>query len=247
MKKQALVLAALMIVAGAGQASAAKFAAGTLYPPQFRNQQVYFHCAGTTKVGNVSLAAEDAIPSWNTTAPAGSVTDGDGCGTGDANGVALVIDPQENPTDGVWRGTFTGNLDRLTVTLYNFANIGTARADGASALGVRLNIDGAAVTGDGSDSHDITATDSNSGATQTYTFSVTDLGFAEPNEDVDGDGIGDNPFGTQQHTLTLTVDGYNVDQNALGAWVYDASEIDSGISFNPGALAATVIPRVDQG
>jgi hypothetical protein len=212
--------------------------------PQFRNEQVYFHCAGSTPIGNVSLVAEDTIPSWNTTPPAGGVQDGNGCGTLDFNGVVVVVNPQDNPTDGVWRGTFTGNLNSLTVSLYNLLAVGTSRADGAGTLGVRLDIDGEPITGDGSDSHDVTAVDTNSGVTQRYDFSITDIGFVEPNDDVNGDGIGDNPFGKEQHTLTLTVDGYDVGTNTFGNWVYDTTEVPSGIEFNPATLAATVIPRV---
>ena len=232
----ATALAALMVLA------AQPASAGPL-DPQFKTQRVYFHCAGTTPVGNVSLAVESTIPSWNTTAPAGSVTDGEGCTTADVNGIAVVVEPQENPTDGVWRGTFTGNLNTLTVHAHCMFCVGTSRADGAGTLGVRLNIDGEPITGDGTQSHDVQAVEDNSGVTQLYEFSVTDINFVEPNIDTNGDGIGDNPFGTQQHTITLTLDGYDAGANTFGQWVYDTSEVDSGITFNPTALAATRIPR----
>jgi hypothetical protein len=238
------LLAGLFVAAFAGQASAGT--PGTLYPPQFRNQQVYFHCAGSTKLGNVSLAAENVIPSWNTTAPNASIQSGAGCGTEDINGVAVVVDPQENPTDGVWKGTFVGNLDQMTVGVYDFLTVGTAQTDGVGAVGVRLNIDGEDLTGDGTDTNDVNAVSTNSGATWRYDFSITNIGFVEPNEDVDGDGIGDNPFGVEEHTLTLTVDGYNPDQNMLGMWAYDTTEVPSGITFNPPTLAATVIRAADR-
>jgi hypothetical protein len=211
--------------------------------PQFKSQRVYFHCNGPTKVGNVNLVADGSIPGWNTTPPAGSVTDGEGCTTADANGVAVVVDPQENPTDGVWRGTFTGNLDTLTVQAHCMFCVGIARATGEGTLGVRLNIDGEAITGDGSDIREVPAVEENMGVTQLYEFSVTDIDFVEPNLDTDGDGVGDNPFGSVEHTITLTLDGYDVGFNTFGQWVYDTSEVESGITFNPATLSATRFPR----
>ncbi|MGH2712230.1 MAG: hypothetical protein ACRDH9_13645 [Actinomycetota bacterium] len=221
--------------------TAAPASAGPL-DPQFKTQRVYFHCSAPTPVGNVNLVADGSIPGWDTSAPS-SVTGGEGCTTADANGVVVVVNPQENPTDGVWRGTFTGNLNTLTVNAHCMFCVGTARADGAATLGVRLNIDGEAITGDGGDSHDVQVVEENSGITQLYEFSVTDIAFVEPNLDTNGDGIGDNPFGSVEHTITLTLDGYDVGTNTFGQWVYDTSEVDSGITFNPASLAATRIPR----
>jgi hypothetical protein len=209
--------------------------------PQFKAQRVYFHCSDPARVGNVNVVA-GTIPGWDTTAP-GSVTEGEGCTTADINGVAVVVDPQENPTDGVWRGTFTGNLNTLTVHAHCMFCVGVARATGEGTLGIRLNIDGEPITGDGSDSHDVPAVEQNMGVTQLYEFSVTDIGFVEPNLDTNGDGIGDNPFGSQEHTITLTLDGYDVGFNTFGQWAYDADEADSGITFNPATLSATRFAR----
>ena len=231
-----IVLAALTPLAASGAA------AGPL-DPQFKNERAYFHCSGPTKLGNANLVADEAIPGWNTTPPAGSVSGGNGCGTADANAVLFVINPQENPTDGVWRGTFTGNLDDLTVHAHCIC-AGLARVDDAATLGVRLSIDGEAITGTGEDSHDVTVVPANSGVTQLYEFSVTDIGMVEPNLDTDGDGVGDNPFGSAQHEVTLTLDGYDAVTNTLGMWVYDTTEVPSGITFTPSTLAATKIPRV---
>lgn len=237
MRRAAALVAsgAILAVAAVGPASAGPLS------PQLRTERAYFHCVGTTPLGNVSLAAENMIPSWNLTEPAGSVTDGEGCGTLDLNPLVTTVEPQENPTDGVWRGTFTGNLNSLTAHLYDFVAVGTSRVDGAASISVRLKIDDEPITPNGG--NDITAVETNSGLTFFYEFSVTDIGFIEPNPDLDGDGIGDNPYGSVEHTITLTVDGWAPDTNFLGFWVYDTTEVPAGITFNPETLAATVIPR----
>lgn len=227
-------LAALTVLA-AGPASAGPLDA------QFRRERVFFHCSEPTRVGNANLVA-GAIPSWDTTAPS-SVQGGEGCTTADVNGVVLVVDPQENPTDGVWTGTFTGNLDKLTIHAHCMLCVGTARADGAATIGIRLTIDGEPITGDGATSHDVAAVEDNSGVTQLYELTVTNIGIKEPNTDTNGDGVGDNPFGTEEHEITLTLDGYGVDTNTFGQWVYDTSEVDSGITFNPPTNSGTIIPR----
>jgi hypothetical protein len=209
--------------------------------PQLKNERAYFHCGGSTKLGNVNFVAQGYIPGWDLTRPAGSVGDGHGCGTADINAV-FVIEPAENPTDGVWRGTFTGNLDRLTVHAHCIC-AGSAQLDKAATIRVRISIDGEAITGDGSAGHDVTVVPGNLGLTQLYEFSVTDIGMVEPNTDEDGDGVGDNPFGQAQHDITLTLDGYDPVTNTLGIWVFDTTEVPSGITFNPSTLAATRIPR----
>ena len=210
--------------------------------PQLKNERAYFHCGGPTKLGNVNLVADGSIPGWNTTPPAGSVSGGNGCGTADFNAVAFYVDPQENPTDGVWRGSFTGNLDTLTVHAHCIC-VGGSRLNDLATIGVRLKIDGEPITGNGSAEHNVTVSQQNAGVTQLYEFSVTDIGMVEPNLDTDGDGVGDNPFGNVQHDITLTLEGYQIVTNTWGMWVYDTTEVPSGITFNPSTLAATRIPR----
>jgi len=210
--------------------------------PQFKNERTYFHCGSPSKLGNVNFVVDGSIPGWDTTRPASSVSDGSGCGTGDLRRPGAVVDPQENPTDGVWRGTFTGNLDRLTVHVHCIC-LGSSRANNVASIGVRLKIDGEAITGDGTASHNLTAVPENLGATQLYEFSVTGIEMLEPNVDEDDDGIGDNPFGKVQHEITLTLEGHDVVTNPFGVWAYDTREVPSGITFNPSSLAATRIPR----
>lgn len=210
--------------------------------PQFKNEGTYFHCGSPSKLGNVNFIADSSIPGWDTTRPTSSVSDGSGCGTGDLLVPGEVVDPQENATDGVWRGTFTGNLDQLTVHAHCIC-LGSSRANNVASIGVRLKIDGEAITGDGSASHNLTAVPQNLGATQLYEFSVIRIDMIEANVDEDGDGIGDNPFGKVQHEITLTIEGHDAVTNPAGIWVYDTHEVPSGITFNPSSLAATRIPR----
>lgn len=209
--------------------------------PQFRNERTYFHCGAPTKLGNANLMVDGSVPGWNTTPPAGSVQAGNGCGTADFNAVLIVV-ADANPTDGVWEGAFTGNLKDLTVQV-DCICLGTSRADNSASIGVRLQIDGEPITGDGTARHNLTVTQQNSGATQRYEFSVTNIGITEPNIDIDGDGIGDNPFGVEVHEIQLILEGYSPQTNAWGMWVYDTTEVPSGITFNPTTLAALRIPR----
>ncbi len=210
--------------------------------PQFKIERAYFHCGGPTKLGNVNFLTDGSIPGWDTTRPASSVGEGSGCGTADVRAPGQVVAPQENPTDGVWRGTFTGNLDQLTVHAHCIC-LGSSRANNVATVGVRLKIDGEAITGDGSASHNLTAVPQNLGVTQLYEFSVIGIGMIEPNTDEDGDGVGDNPFGKVQHDITLTLEGHDAVTNPFGIWAYDTTEVPSGLTFNPSSLAATRIHR----
>ncbi|MEA2435351.1 MAG: hypothetical protein QOG54_2808 [Actinomycetota bacterium] len=207
--------------------------------PKFQTQRVYFHCNGSTRIGNVNLVAEEAVPSWNTTAP-DSVTGGEGCLTGDVV-TPLAIDPEENPADGVWKGTFTGNLDTLTVNVHQMLGDGwlADKAEVSSSYGIRLNVDGQRLVDTEDDAVVITGTSANSGVTHLLTFSIKDLGLIEPNLDTNGDGIGDNPYGSQQHTITLNIDAVDA---VFDMWAYDTDETDSGITFNPASLSNVIIP-----
>lgn len=201
--------------------------------PTFAAQKTFFHCAGTTKVSNVGLV-EGALPSWNTTAPAASVQSGAGCGyaaTGPLSGTS-----QKTIYDATFEGTFTGNLDAMTVRLHDI-NVGPSRSTKTATVTARLTIDGHSLYGmNGANSKAVTLTNvplvaSSTGATSEIVFSLSKLGFKFE----DGNG-------TEQHTVLLTVD---VSSDVVSGIVMDTTEVPSGIDFNPATLSGSVAPATD--
>jgi hypothetical protein len=191
-------------------------------PPSFRSERVYFHCS-TTKVANPDQL-QNVAPSWNTTAPTASVQSGAGCGSVDPTGLAGTA--TVSPYDGAWQGTFTGNVDKLTVEAH-MIYVGAARAAGVVGAQVRLAIDGAEVIPTASRLVRVTPVKSSTGASEMIRFSIT--GLSQFTELEEGDG-------TTERTFTLTLHSQYVDQNPVIGWVFDTTEVPSGITFNPAAI-----------
>lgn len=221
--------------------------------PTFASQRVYFHCSGETKVYNVNwLAAaggESSQVPWTTAAPAGSVTSGAGCGSLDFGWIVNEL------ADAVFVGTFTGNLRDMTVQLDEFL-VGQLRENGSPTLRVYGEIDGVPIfpkglTEGAYDGRPLTVTPTrvNSGATDRYVFSITNLGYAIDVLDEEGAVVdvetGGMAFedgnGTEEHTLKLMVGmetGPGGDPpTGTTAWVWDTTEVPSGLTFNPATLA----------
>ena len=224
--------------------------------PTFRTEAVYFHCPGPTKVQQANWAAGitsgGSYNPWNTTAPGGSVQTGAGCGSVDWGGTS------NNVYDPVFRGEFTGNLSSITVRIHQLVT-GNARQSGTETLRLIGDIDGAPIFPAGAQPANgrtvtVTPVRVNSGATDLYEFTITNLGFYE--EGVDGAG---NPYsrsggmatelgdGTTVHTLTLGIGlhGTAFGQDAAGhkatAFVWDTTEVPSGMTFNPATPAAVTV------
>ena len=209
-------------------ASSAQASHGGIHPT-FRSESAYFHCTGPTKIYTVNqqlVPFRGSIP-WNTTAPAQSLTQGAGCGTLDT---FLTHESLDNEWDVTFRGTFTGNIRDLTVQLHDLA-VGRVRSTATVPLNVRLLIDGEHYlplgTGTGT-RVDVTPAPSSNGVTELFQFSVTDIGSAKE----DGDG-------TTQHDIVVHLTPTPAPFNT--AWVWDASEVASGITFNPATLAASTV------
>jgi hypothetical protein len=184
--------------------------------PTARSERTYFHCAGPAKVQNV-YAAQGIIPTWDTSEPAGSVQQGEGCGY-----YENILSGSVHPSLlAAWEGTFTGNLDALTVELHRLL----------PASGATTTLVVGTVTIDGIDvfAGDITLQPepSETGASTVSKFSLRRLNYMTE----DGDG-------TIERTVRVTIDSYNEQQSA---WVWDTTEVPSGITFNPGSLAGSVI------
>lgn len=232
-KKLALLMAA-MLLGSVMPATAAEI------NPVAARLETFFHCTGNSRVLN-ALTVQEA-PSWDTTAPAASVQDGAGCGFADPG--ARTGTNQENVYDAVFKGSFTGNLDSLTLRLYDMG-VGAARTGADQTLGIRLSIDGKSMFGTHTpeaspadlvlgepvpvpSTATVTAKPSsvNSGVTNYVELTVTGLGF-----------MTEDGAGRYVHDLVVTV---NSASEAGSMWVLDTTEVPSGITFNGAPAAAAV-------
>lgn len=188
--------------------------------PTFRAERVYFECRDqTVKVDNVQATATGEPAPWSTSAPSGSfVGEGDGCGF-----VEPTLRSQANvAVDAAWEGTFSGNLRAFNVYVHDLSH----RADTVGAtfsLVIRVWVDGELRIADASLTP--TASVENSGVTHSFQFGVSDLGYAVE----DGDGV---------IKRTIRVEIRSRDANM---WVWGASEVQSGISFNPPFVASPTL------
>lgn len=227
--------------------------------PTLSSQGVYFHCTGDTPIYNVNwvhqVGASSAYSRWDTSPPAGSVADGEGCGGGDAG---WVINELYKP---VYEGTFTGNLRDLTIRVHDFV-LNNDRDPGvpvpmriyAEIDGVSLFSRGAVEGGYEGKSFTVTPSRTNSGATDRFEFSVTNIGTMNEITDASGNvidvetggAVQEAGNGTIEHTIKiiLGVDAFpgGEPQTAGGTfWVWDTSEVPSGITFNPTELAPETV------
>jgi hypothetical protein len=179
--------------------------------PTFRQEQVYFKCVGPNKVQNF-----DAPAPWETTPPAGSVQDGEGCGVvdvGELEGLEFAA-----------TGDAVGNLTNLTIELYvmpftvPFTN--PVVADPEVWLNVDLVIDGQQILNPAIVTQ-VPWEETNSGVTQKVEFTVLGLGAWFATEDGDGEQV-------REVQLTVSHD-FPVE---VGSWVWDTTEVPAGITFN---------------
>jgi hypothetical protein len=208
--------------------------------PTFRNERVYFHCAGPSKVEN----ANNGAPSpWNTTAPAGSYQAGNGCGWLDPGATSGAS------ADAGYSGTFTGNLKSLTIEAHNLL-LSQVDANNIRRITVTLSVDGTELMA--ADTFvDMSPELSSTGLTEKFLISITGLGCTKNVLDANGnvinvitDGLAtEDADGTTVHQIRLTLDSSYTDRG--GAWVQDATEIASGITFNPATLAPSRISPGD--
>ncbi|HEV3473756.1 MAG TPA: hypothetical protein VG602_00060 [Actinomycetota bacterium] len=225
-------------------ASSASATHGGIHPT-FRSETVYFHCTGPTKVSNLNnINAQgvgmDTPTGWDTNAPTQSVQQGAGCGAIDLGAVRNA-----GLVDGYFKGKFTGNLRDLTLRVHNLL---LSRARNTPTLGVKisaLEIDGNLVVDN--QAVQVTPVLSSTGASELVELSVTGLGSATEIKDANGNVIDvqttglatEDGDGTTPHEITIYLDTDPNQQQS--AWVWDTTEVPSGIVFNPPTLAAAQI------
>jgi hypothetical protein len=219
---------------------------------------VYFHCNGQTKIYQANWAAaigaggSPSVP-WSTAPPPGSVTDQNGCGGLDWGGTSNDF------YDPVFSGTFNGNLRDMTIRIYNFVANAT-RSEATDSLRLLAEIDGVPLFPPGAQPNNgrtvtVTPVSGNMGATDFYEFSITNIGFADEVKDASGNVIDvktggaalEEGNGEMEHTINLwigrhgTAFGQDPAGHKAGFWVWDTTEVPSGIVFNPPTLAAATV------
>lgn len=205
--------------------------------PTFKQTRYYFHCVGgdAMKLQNASAPAP-----FDTTAPTRSFLAGAGCGTLDPG--ALVNTGQgAGEADAVFSGKVTGNIKNMTVELHVLGHTNYSALLPAD-VNVWLTVDGEdyliAVVAS------IPWAAQGTGLTRMIQFSITDLGWTkdvrnEQGELIDvlyGGLVGDDGDGVTERDVELTVGLYFSDE--VGAWVWDATEVTSGITVNDATPAA---------
>ena len=228
--------------------------------PKFRTQGVYFHCTGDTPVQNANYLASNGDSathgSWDTSPPPGSVTDGEGCAAVDLGGASF------GGLDAVFEGTFTGNLRDMTVRIYDFILNADRDPDAPVRVRVYAEIDSVAIFPGGTPEEGgyagravtVTPSRTNSGVTDLFEFSITNIGYATEIPDGSGNVVDvetggaalEDDNGTIEHTITLYLglDGaFGEEPQTTGTdfFVWDTTEVPSGITFNPAGLAAATV------
>lgn len=221
----AAAAAAVLLVAG--PASAGHTPPTEPFVPEYVERQVYLHCNGATKVSNVHATVDGVRVSWDDKKPTASFQSGAGCGTLDTFAAGTA---NHNPLyDFPIAGTFTGNIDNLTIRFWAIDASGS-RLDNEFTVDLHLVIDGADVLKRPTLAY-APAVPSSTGIARLYEVTVTDIGL---------DSEADHEA---EHSIELTAYSKFVDGSGITAWVYDASEIDSGLVFNDKTPATKKIAR----
>jgi hypothetical protein len=188
--------------------------AGQAQAANNRQERVYFECS------NTPIANFDPEPAgWSLTAPTTSLTAGGGCSQVDLAGYSSSVGPVDLTT-ARWAGKFTGNLATMNVRL-DTISFGEVQAGGRAIFEVTLRVDGRDALG-GIRRLEVTpiTASQGQGRVHTYFFSVVELPYIELEED-------------RVHTVEFTAEPVN---QPLVGWAYGASEVPSGIDFNPNGL-----------
>ena len=224
----AALVAGLMTVS---PASALHGPTGVDFTPNDRLERVYFHCEGAAKLHS---SVQDASIPWNTTAPTQSVQAGAGCGTLD-NG--LWGNNQVSVQDSHFQGSFAGNIDKITVEAHNIY-LGPGRQSGSFTVNVRLAIDGEPILGAAGKNVTVTPVRSSTGASEMIKFTIKGLNLMNEANDI-------------EHDVLMTLNGGAFVASAVvfpvhdsqSIWVYDTTEVPSGLTFNPLTTETVTITR----
>jgi hypothetical protein len=183
-----------------------------------RTERVYFTCDDTV-VHDVNEQL-NRLPTWSTTVPVDSATPVGGCGS------------QDTPTNGnndlarddvAWQGTFTGNLDSITVDGYIVSVSGVATPTEPRTINVRLAVEGERywIASNTAMGRQVAVTPQPDGtATSRIRFTITDIAkVVEPGA------------GSQTRSIKLFLGETNT--RAGGVWLWGTPKNPGGLTFNP--------------
>jgi hypothetical protein len=220
------------VLSFSGPASALHGLTGDNFVPYTPVKHVYFHCEGATKIHNVEV--DGAIP-WSLIRPVSNLSQGGGCGSLDN---AAFGTNQTSYQDSHFEGTYGGNIDAVTVDAY-FGPVGVALGSSSPgfSLNVRLAIDGVPILGLNGRDVNVQMTDGPSTG-EHIKFTITGINLMDEANDT-------------VHEVLLTLSGGAFASNAVlwdvrdmqTVWLYDATEFESGLIFNPTTIEADNVPR----
>jgi hypothetical protein len=181
-------------------------------------QDTWFHLTGS-KVGNLAATGNQDFATFDTTKPTASVQTGAGGGHL-ANEFTQYALAQDDPAHSAWfEGTFTGNIDNLAVELYLFT--AQDKILGVYGFLTTLIVDGNTLYQSDFVAGDAANLSPGGDAAQKIRFAFTDVYNALAANGLAGGG---------QHTVQVSVSPYFVGDDAI--YVYDTSEVPSGMIFN---------------
>lgn len=179
------------------------------------NTPYFFQCVGQNKVQNNGPAAP-----WTTTKPTASYTAGAGCGFLDQTLLVSTVGGGNTLVDAVFEGTHTGPVSAINVDLHELLlSHAESGVTGAVHFEAILEIDGVEAVNSSNVLTGAQPTPSPTGLSQSIRFGMNNLKVTD----------------AEEHTYRLTINKYYSD--TASAWVFGASEIASGIEFNPAKVA----------
>lgn len=207
------------------------------FAPTVSTQDLFLTCGGTTKEGFSNELTGGAQPTWSTAKPA-SVTTGAGCGKLDDGVFSGAV--FRTPFQLGFGGTYTGNLDAVTVTLHS-VNATPGRATNAPApLDLRMTVDGISMFGTGTATsasgavntlpatRRVVVTPKGAGSTgqvTQYQFTVTGLDLLLEKD-------------TGEHTIEFDIAAPGL---LAQSWLWGAAEAPTGVTVSPAAPAAAKV------
>lgn len=187
--------------------------------PEFCQQQVWFAPSGSDKAGNLAALDAGAYPTWSTTQPSQSVAAGAGGGYATGGPNRQVNGGADPATGALFKGSFTGELDNLAVTMYLFSPGRTS--DAGWYGGIDLVVDGKQLR-----STDVDAIPLSSGgnAVQKIDFAADKLHAAMTKA-----GLATGP--DVVHEVELFISSYAL-VGSTALLVYGTTEAPSSMTFN---------------